>query len=107
MYKINESQVLAMWCKTHWKSYNVIRQVYRYAVNMSIQMSLYILTYLTYAEGCLFKECCIPWSDVFQGRIPHSEIMSHLLNLQYECGIYQLSCPDCNIKYIRQTRVSK
>jgi len=30
--------------------------------------------------------------------------MPHLLNLQYKCGIYQLSSPDCNIKYIRQTR---
>jgi len=42
-------------------------------------------------------------SDAFQGRIPHSEIMPHLLNLQYKYGIYQLSCPDCNIKYIRHT----
>jgi len=41
---------------------------------------------------------------VFQGSIPHSQIMPHLLNLQYKCGIYQLSCPDRNIKYIRQTR---
>jgi hypothetical protein len=29
--------------------------------------------------------------------------MPQLLNLQNKCGIYQLSCPDCTIKFIRQT----
>jgi len=51
---------LAMWCKTHWKPYNVTCRVYRHTVNMSIQMSLYIFTDVIYAEGCLFKECHIP-----------------------------------------------
>jgi hypothetical protein len=38
----------------------VICRVDRHAVNMSIQMSLYIFTDVIYAEASLFKECHIP-----------------------------------------------
>ena len=54
--KTTESQVLAMGCEPHWKSYSVIHQVYRKALNMPIPMSSHMFLKLIMISRLPYQE---------------------------------------------------
>jgi hypothetical protein len=62
--KIIVSQALATWYKSRWKSYNALHGVYRWAVNMSVQMSLYI-----YSINIRFHTAALSGNVIFCNQI--------------------------------------